>query len=129
MPSVVSSYDSTLGTLAAQIAAITDPSSTATIFNTGTYAPGFVEIQLSGLYTVNIICLQVAQSPNGNTLHQIYVGTTTNPSTLVTTLNGYTSSGQWINLTYSPPLTNVRFLRVNTVTSPSWVAWVKFLVY
>jgi len=125
----VSSFYSTIGTLAAQIAAITDPSPSAVYFNTGNLAPGFVEIQLPGLYTVNIICLQVAQSPNGNTLHQIYVGTTTNPSTLVTTLNGYTSSGQWINLTYSPPLTNVRFLRVNTVTSPSWVAWVKFLVY
>ena len=125
----MSSFYSTIGTLAAQIAAITDPSPSAVYFNTGNLAPGFVEIQLPGLYTVNIICLQVAQSPNGNTLHQIYVGTTTNPSTLVTTLNGYTSSGQWINLTYSPPLTNVRFLRVNTVTSPSWVAWVKFLVY
>ena len=125
----MSSFYSTIGTLAAQIAAITDPSPSAVYFNTGNLAPGFVEIQLPGLYTVNIICLQVAQSPNGNTLHRIYVGTTTNPSTLVTTLNGFTSSGQWINLTYSPPLTNVRFLRVNTVTSPSWVAWVKFLVY
>ena len=125
----MSSFYSTIGTLAAQIAAITDPSPSAVYFNTGNLAPGFVEIQLPGLYTVNIICLQVAQSPNGNTLHQIYVGTTTNPSTLATTLSGYTSSGQWINLTYSPPLTNVRFLRVNTVTSPSWVAWVKFLVY
>lgn len=125
----MSSFYSAIGTLAAQIAAITDPSSTATYFNTGSGAPGYVEIQLPGLYTVRNICLQVAQLPNGNTLHQIYVGTTTNPSTLVTTLNGYTSSGQWINLTYTPALTNVRFLRINTVSSPSWVAWVKFLVY
>lgn len=111
------------------MAALVDPNPTALYYNSGGYAPQYVELQLPGLYTVTTVCLEVAQLPNGNTHTQLYVGTTSNPTTLVSDLNGYTYSGQWINITYSPPLTNVRFLRLTTLVSPSWVAWIKFLVY
>ena len=125
----VANYYSAIGTLSAQMAALVDPNPSALYYNSGGYAPQYIELQLPSTFTITSIALQVAQLPNGVTQHLLYVGPTTNPTLLVNNLNGFTYSGQWINLTYSPPLTNVRFLRLDTLSSPSWVAWVKFLVY
>lgn len=122
-------FYSAIGSLAAQMAALVDPNPSPLYFNSGGFAPQYVELQLPSPYTITSVALQVAQLPNGITHHQLFVGPTSNPTLLASNINGFTSSGEWINLTYSPPLTNVRFLRLNTISSPSWVAWVKFLVY
>ena len=123
------SFYSAIGSLAAQMAALVDPNPSALYFNTGGFAPQYVELQLPSASTITSVALQVAQLPNGITQHQLFVGPTSNPTQLASSINGFTYSGQWINLTFSPPLTNVRFLRLSTISSPSWVAWVKFLVY
>ena len=103
--------------------------SQSTYWNSGGSAPQWVQLQLPGAYTISTICLWVAQLPNGNTIHQISVGPTAGSLSVVTTLNGYTYSGQWINITYNPWLSNVRFIRVDSLSSPSWIAWQKCLVY
>lgn len=124
-----SGFYSNLGSNTTQIAAIVDPQIKSTYFNAGGHPPQWIELKLPDLYTIHNISLQVRQAPAGETIHNLYVGSTTNPTKLINTLDGYTTDAQWINLTYSPPLTNVRFLRLHTISSPSWVAWIKFLIY
>jgi hypothetical protein len=125
----VSSYYSGAGTLAQQMAALTDPAPSPYYYNSGGFAPSSIELVLPGLYTITTVCLEVAQLPDGITHHQLYVGSTSPPTQLASDLYNYTYSGEWINITYSPPLYNVTYLLLETLLSPSWVAWIKFLVY
>ncbi len=97
--------------------------------NTGGFAPQYVQLELPGLYNISSIYLQVGQLPNGITRHQLSVGSSLSNLSIVTDMNNYTSADQWLNLTYSPALTNIRYLRLDTITSPSWVGWTKFIVY
>ena len=105
------------------------PNPSPYFWNFGNFPPQYVQLQLPALYTITAVSLEVAQAPNGNTHHQLFLGPSANPTTLATDLNGYTYSGQWINTTYSPPLTGVSSLYLSTLSSPSWVAWGKFLVF
>lgn len=116
-----------MGSLADQITAIGDPVPSAVYFNSGASAPQYIELELPCLCTVHNIFLQTAQEPNGNTKHQLFAGPTSNPTQLVHTLVGYTTSLQWIHINFSPPLTDVRFLRLVTTSSPSWVGRVDLM--
>ena len=124
-----SNYYSSAGSATSQGDSLVDRTTGGSGFSAGGYAPQYVQLELPGLYNISLVCLQVGQSPNGVTRHQLSVGASVSSLSLVTDMNNYTSSGQWINLTYSPVLTNVRFLRLDTLSSPSWVAWIKFIVY
>ena len=93
------------------------------------YAPQYAQLELPGEYNITNVCLLISQSSNGATYHQISIGASLNSTQVVTVLNGTTFNGEWINITYNPPLNNVRFLRLDTISSPSWVSWIKFLVY
>lgn len=95
----------------------------------GAYPPQYVQLEFPGLYNISSVYLQVGQLPNGVTRHQLSSGANLTSLTLVADMNNYTSSGQWINITFSPALTDVRFLRLDTLSGPSWVAWIKFIVY
>lgn len=96
-------------------------------YNSGGFAPQYVQLDFGLSATVCSVCLLVGQAPNGNTQHDIYMG----PSSLslITTLSGYTYSGLWLNTTYNPCRSNVRYVQVYSVSSPSWIAWQKFIVY
>ena len=105
------------------------PGNPGTYYNSGSNAPQNIDLEFPGEYNISSICLQCAQSPNGITWHQLQVGSNSTSLVLAANISGFTSSGQWLNTTYSPPLTRVRFIRLITLVSPSWVAWSKFLVY
>ena len=123
-----SSYEYYRGSLSAQIGAITSPDSSEIYWNSGSFAPQYVQLQLQGPSTITAVALLVAQLPDGATHHQLFVGPSANPTTLASDMNGITNAGQWINITFNPPLTNVQYLRLSTISSPSFVAWLKFLV-
>jgi len=40
-----------------------------------------------------------------------------------------TSPNQWLEPTFSPALSNLRYIGVLTTASPSWVSWFEFEVY
>lgn len=103
--------------------------STSNHWNSRGYAPQYIQLEFKEQQTVSEICLQVDQTPNGNTSHSLLVGTQIDDLKEVKALIGLTKKYEWINLTFNPPLKNVRFLRIKTITSPSWVSWFKFLVY
>jgi len=43
--------------------------------------------------------------------------------------SGVTDDNDWLVLTLDPRLDDVRFIRVQTVSSPSWVAWKEIQAY
>jgi hypothetical protein len=89
----------------------------------GDFAPQWIQIDLGEPYSVGMIRLVVSQSPAGNTTHQIWMGTTSDQLTLVHTFEGYTTDNQVLEYSPETPLENVRYVRVVTKASPSWVAW------
>jgi hypothetical protein len=125
---VTASYFNPLGgTDAAQSDGLTDRQPTPAFVSS--YPPQYVQLELPGEYNITNVCLLISQSPTCVTYHQLSVGASLNSTQVVTVLNGTTYNGEWINLTYAPPLNNVQFLRLDTNISLSWVSWTKFLVY
>ena len=103
-----------------------------TIWNAGGYATQWIQLDLGKPTSVKKIRMQVAQSPAGNTIHTISVGADPTHMTNVYVFNGYTSDGQWLEGsgdvgTYRGG--NVRYIRITTTSSPSWIAWKEIEVY
>ncbi len=106
----------------------TSPSNTidanpASVWNAGGSAPQWIELDLGAPQTIAALSLSVVQDPAGNTVHDIYAGSTPNPTTLVKEIASFTTDGQVLTPTFSPALTNVRYVRIVTTQSPSRVAW------
>jgi hypothetical protein len=98
-----------------------DPSTT---WNSGRWPPAWIEIDLGRAVAVTEIRLTVAQSPVGVTEHRIW-GRAVDAGELVLlgTLSGQTTDSQSLRLTSPGTWPAVRWLRVETTASPSWVAW------
>jgi hypothetical protein len=94
-------------------------------WGSGEHAPQWLEIDMGGNYVVSVIRLLPSQTPDGVTVHDVYIrGTATNDEYLLLhTFDGPTSDSKW--LTYAPPepIRGVRYVRVETASSPSWVSW------
>jgi hypothetical protein len=104
-------------------------SNTETAWISGGHPPQWIEIDLGAAYRVTEIRLLVSQSPAGATRHQVLVrGPEGGPGTLVHEFSGDTADGDWLAFAPELPLENVRFVRVETVSSPSWVAWREIVV-
>lgn len=69
------------------------------------------------------------QSPAGQTVHQIEVENLNGEWRHVATLDQYTEDKQLLTQKFSPPLQQVRSIRVRTDSSPSWVAWYEIQAY
>ncbi len=111
-------FNPAAGTVTAQGDGLVDRQPNGAAF-VSVYAPQYVQLELSDEYNVTNVCLLVNQSPNGPTHHQLLVGPSENSTQLVSDLNGTTYNNQWINITYNPPLSLVRFLHLQTLPSPS----------
>ena len=89
----------------------------------GTGPPQWVEIDLGQTYDVKEIRLTVAQFPEGRTTHQVYVRGPSSSFQLVHTFQEQTRADQLLVFEPETPLEEVRYVRVATTQSPSWVAW------
>jgi hypothetical protein len=85
--------------------------------------PQWIEIDLQASYSVAGVRLVTSQSPTGATVHRVWGRGATGPERLLHEFSGTTQDGQ--TLEYSPPAlwTGIRYVRVETVSSPSWVSW------
>lgn len=93
------------------------------IWNSGAYAPQWIQIDLGRPTTVEAIRLTVSQYPEGETVHQIWAGADANNLGLVHEFKGFTSDPSVLEFTPAAPLTNIQFIKIITTQSPSWVAW------
>ena len=98
-----------------------------TVWNAGAFAPAWIQLDLGQPVSISKVRLNISQVPSGPSTHVIAGGPT--PETLVPigTLDGETSDKQWLEL--ATPATNVRYLRISTTKSPSWVSWREIEVY
>jgi hypothetical protein len=86
-------------------------------------APAWIEIDLGEPSTIAGFRLLVAQSPGGDTVHQLIGIDASGREIGLADLRGFTREGQWLSGTLSPAIGNVRSVRVVTLASPSWVSW------
>lgn len=99
-------------------------------WNAGALAPQWIEIDLGSPQTIGRIALLTTQLPDGDTVHRVLgKATAGDPYTLLHEFAGFTTEGEWLEV--SPPTAwdDVRFLRIQTTVSPSWVAWREIEVY
>jgi len=94
----------------------------------GAGPPQWVQVDLEMPVTVEEIRLTTAQTPEGETTHQVYAAGPGEELELVHTFSGFTQDDQ--ELVYQPesPLENIQIIRVSTIRSPSWVAWRELVV-
>ena len=97
-----------------------DPS---TQWSSGAFPPQWIEIDLGAPYTIGEIRLTVGQWPAGDTVHQVWVGITRDALQLVKEFSGHEYDFDVLNFVPTTPLKNIRFVRIDTTESPSWVTW------
>lgn len=96
---------------------------TSTMWGAGASPPQWIEIDLGQDATINSVRLMTSQYPAGDTVHEVRVRSADSTFETVHTFNGYTTGDQWLEFIPDTPLENVRYVRVYTLSSPSWVAW------
>lgn len=101
-----------------------------TLWNSGDYAPQWIEIDLGSPQQIGQISLLTAQLPDGDTVHRVLgKASAAAPYQLLYEFTGFTTDDQWLDYSPPTPWENVRFLRVKTTVSPSWIAWREIQVY
>jgi hypothetical protein len=95
-------------------------------WNSGSVAPGWIQVDLGQPVTISRVRLYTAQNPAGPTSHQVLGGLTPDSLAPLGSLDGDTADAQWLEVQVKG---QVRYLRVLTIKSPSWVAWGEIEVY
>jgi predicted amidohydrolase YtcJ len=88
----------------------------------GAGAEQWIEIDLGQHHEVNCVRLLVDQHPAGHTVHRVNGGSHPDPERQLGVLAAATEYGDWLELSGS---WNIRYLRITTLESPSWIAWLE----
>ncbi|MCH7480745.1 MAG: discoidin domain-containing protein [Chloroflexi bacterium] len=94
-----------------------------TWWSAGAFAPQWIEIDLGAPTTVYEIRVLTSQSPAGATVHRIRARTADGNWTTLTEFSGNTNDSEWLIFVPNEPLEGIQFIRVDTLSSPSWVGW------
>ncbi len=73
--------------------------------------------------TVTRIRLTAAQYPAGDTVHQVWAGSDPENMKFIYEFRGFTDDADLLEFVPVIPPTNIRFIKIVTTQSPSWVAW------
>lgn len=95
----------------------------ASQWGAGGDAVQWIEIDLGVPRAVQAVRLLVAQYPAGETRHRVYVAGPDRGFSTLTEFAGSTADGDWLEFTLDTPQPGIQFVRVETLHSPSWVAW------
>lgn len=92
-------------------------------WNSGDGPPQWIQIDLLKPATIKLIRLTVAQYPDGQSVHRVWGGDAQGKFSLLHEFKGLTKDNQVLE--YVPPraLIGIRYIKVETVESPSWVSW------
>ena len=94
-----------------------------TVWSSGKSSPQWIQIDLDSPASISRISLIVAQDPGGNTIHQIYAGASELDLALVHEFAGSTADGDLLEYIPEIPMHGIRYVKILTTESPSWVAW------
>jgi uncharacterized protein YraI len=100
-----------------------------TQWGAGIHPPQWIEIDLGQVYHITEIRLMVGQWPEGDTVHRIQGRSTGGDFVHLHTFRQKTSGCDWLILTPEPPIAGIQIIRIDTLSSPSWVAWREIQVY
>jgi len=89
----------------------------------GDFATQWIEIDLGEPVTIAQIRLVVSQSPAGRTRHTLLGGAVAGELAELQVFDGSTSDGQVLEYHPATALEGVRYVRVVTTVSPSWIGW------
>jgi hypothetical protein len=96
-----------------------------TWWSAGAMAPQWIEVDLGATHNIQSIRLLTSQYPSGLSVHKIR-GKGAGPQDLyivLHTFEGITTDVQALSFTPVQPWQGIRYLRIETLDSPSWVAW------
>jgi hypothetical protein len=102
-----------------------------TTWNSGGFPVAWIEIDFGKPVTPKTIRLMASQLPNtGHTVHTVYgraKGKGKGKEVILYKFDGTTNNGEWMSwpLAKSGP---IRYLRIETTSSPSWVSWIEIEV-
>ena len=100
----------------------------ATAWIAGAGPPQWLSVDLDGFHRVGRVRLTVEQAPSGVTLHRVVGRLEDGSDALLAEATGSTAAGDELNLEISEPM-SVDRIRVDTVESPSWVAWREVAIF
>lgn len=101
-----------------------------TQWGAGADAPQWIEIDLEGAYDLSEIILLVAQWPEGSTRHRVLVRASGAAAfTVIHEFQGTTKEGDRLSFVPDAPIPSVEVVRVESISSPSWIAWAEIEVY
>lgn len=100
-----------------------------TQWGAGNHPVQWIQIDLQGVYRITEIRLLVAQYPAGTTIHRVQVRASSGDSyQTVYEFQGSTNDNDWLIFKPDTPLLAIQ-IRIQTISSPSWVAWKEIQVY
>jgi hypothetical protein len=96
-----------------------------TWWGAGAPPPQWIEADLGQDSTIVEVRLLISQSPEGETVHRLLARGSGADSTyvLLHTFEGVTADSQQLTFTLTEPLKGIRYVRIETISSPSWVSW------
>lgn len=96
-----------------------------TWWGAGAFPPQWIEVDLGSPYTIASIRLRVSQSPPGATVHRLLIKGPSTGGQYIFLHEFKGATADFDVLSYAPPkpLQDIQFVRVQTVSSPSWVSW------
>ncbi len=89
----------------------------------GAPPPQWIEIDLGAPRAVAAVRLDVSQSPAGETVHRVLGRGEAGDYQLLHEFRGVTEDQQWLEFAPEQPWQGIRYIRLETVSSPSWVGW------
>jgi len=103
-----------------QMAVDGDPN---TQWSAGGFPTQWIQIDLDALYTIGEIRLTVGQWPAGKTVHQLWVGASPEAMQMMYQFSGNEYDFDVLNFIPATPVDHIRYVRLVTTESPSWVSW------
>lgn len=90
----------------------------------------WIQVDLQGSYRVTEVRLLVAQYPEGDTVHRLQVRVSGSDAfQTIHEFAGTTNDNIWLTFEPDTPLEYVTQIRIQTISSPSWVAWKEIQIY
>lgn len=94
-----------------------------TIWNSGGGPEQWILFDMGKPLSLSAIRLFVSQYPEGESVHQIWVGPDTASLFQVYEFASFTKDSDVLEFIPDGPMVNVRFIKILTTQSSSWVAW------
>jgi hypothetical protein len=94
-----------------------------TTWSSGADPEQWIQIDLGSRRDFLLIRMYVSQFPSGETTHEIWAGTRENNLVLLDRISGFTSDVDELIFNPTDRVRDVRYIRIVTTKSPSWVAW------